>query len=53
MSFTAGDHVWANFSDARVPAIVLEIKGGEAKVQERDTRRSEWAEWIDISHLEH
>ena len=38
-----GEHVVVEFPDATVDAVILEVRGNEALVQERGTRRAEWA----------
>lgn len=48
MSIYQGAHVIAEFPDATVEAIVLEVRGSEALVQQKGTRR---AEWIPVAWL--
>lgn len=48
MDVYQGQHVTAEFPDATVEAIVLEVRGNEAKVQQKGTQR---AEWISVNDL--
>lgn len=48
MGIYQGAHVVAQFPDATVEAIVLEVRGNEALVQQKGTQR---AEWIPLSQL--
>ena len=42
MSIYQGQHVSAEFPDATVEAVVLEVGRGEALVQEAGTQNAEW-----------
>lgn len=47
-NISQGEHVTASFPDATVEAIVLEVRGNEALVQQAGTRRAEWIPLRDI-----
>lgn len=48
MAIFQGKHVIAEFPDATVEAVVLELRGDEALVQQKGTQR---AEWIAVRNL--
>lgn len=48
MSIYQGKHVIAQFPDATVEAIVLEVRGEEALVREKGTHRAEWIPVRDL-----
>ena len=49
MSVYQGQHVTVEFPDDTVEAVVLEVRGDEALVQEVGTGRAEWAPLHSIS----
>jgi hypothetical protein len=42
VGYFQGQHVTANFPDASVEAIILELRDTEALVQQKGTQRAEW-----------
>lgn len=41
VSFHQGQHIWANFPDGEVAAIILEVRGDILVVQQEGTQRAE------------
>lgn len=48
MSVYQGQHVTAEFPDATVEAIVLEVRGDQALVRQKGTQRAEWIPLRDL-----